>query len=436
MNPKKVLIISYYWPPGGGAGVQRWLKFVKYLPHFGWTPVVYAPLNGEMPVADASLEKDIPTGTEVIRQPIWEPYDAYKKFVGAGKHEKINTGFLTERKKPGFFEKISVWMRGNLFIPDARCYWIKPSIKFLLRYLEQNPVDALVSTGPPHSLHLIALAISKQTGIPWLADFRDPWTRIDYYHDLMLTSYANRKHHQLERAVITDASRVVVVGNTMKKEFESDYKRSVDVITNGYDEADVSVQPVTHSGKFTLAHVGTLVRSRNPVALWETLGSMAASDPAFARDLELRLTGKVDFAVKESISQAGLTPYVQFIDYLPHDQVIAEQQRTFALLLILNDTPNAKGILTGKLFEYLAARRPILCIGPPDGDAASVIAETGSGITCNFKDQNSMHQVITEWYNKFKSKTPHQSGTGIEKYSRKNLTERLVSMLNEMQKKN
>jgi len=220
---KKALIITYYWPPGGGAGVQRWLKFVKYLREFGWEPVIYTPENGEMPVIDSSLEKDVPDGVTVIRRPIWEPYSLYKKFVGAGKDEKINTGFLTEKKRPGLAEKLSVWMRGNLFIPDARKYWIKPSVKFLRSYLKKNPVDVIISTGPPHSMHMIALPLSRELNVPWVADFRDPWTNIDYYKDLKLTKSADRKHHQMEKEVVTGATGIVVVGQRMKEEFESEY---------------------------------------------------------------------------------------------------------------------------------------------------------------------------------------------------------------------
>ncbi|NTW26696.1 MAG: glycosyltransferase family 4 protein, partial [Lentimicrobium sp.] len=187
---RRVLIISYYWPPSGGAGVQRWLKFVKYLRESGWEPVVYVPENPEYPAIDESLAKDIPDGIEIIKTPIWEPYSFYKKLIGAGKGERINAGFLSEKKRPGLTEQFSIWLRGNFFIPDARKFWIRPSISFLTRYLEKHPVDAIVSTGPPHSMHMIALGVKKRTGLPWLADFRDPWTNIDFYHELMLTTWA------------------------------------------------------------------------------------------------------------------------------------------------------------------------------------------------------------------------------------------------------
>lgn len=433
MAPKKVLIITYYWPPGGGAGVQRWLKFVKYLNEFGWQPVVYTPENGEMPVYDASLEADIPAGTQVIRTPIWEPYDFYKKLVGAGKGEKINTGFLTERKRPGFKEKLAVWLRGNLFIPDARKFWIKPSIVFLNKWLKENRVDAIVSTGPPHSMHLIAHAVATGNKIPWLADFRDPWTNIDYYKDLMLTGWADRKHHKLEKKVVTDAAKVVVVGRTMQQEFENKYGRKVDVITNGFDTEDIVPDGSAASGKnFVIAHVGTLVRSRNPENLWKAVSEMVRDNAELKSVLSIRLTGKVDLAVRNSIESSGLTPYVSYIDYLPHDRVAREQQSASVLLLILNDTPNAKGILTGKLFEYLASGRPVLCIGPEDGDAAAIISETHSGVTCGFDDGEKIKQTLLKFYHDSKSGVSLPERTGIEKYSRKSLTSELAVVLDEM----
>jgi glycosyltransferase involved in cell wall biosynthesis len=432
LAPKKVLIITYYWPPGGGAGVQRWLKFVKYLNQFGWQPVVYTPENGEMPVLDDSLAADIPQGTAVIKTPIWEPYDFYKKLVGAQKGEKINTGFLTEKKRPGFKEKLAVWLRGNIFIPDARRFWIKPSVRFLDKWLTQNPVDAIVSTGPPHSMHLIANAIARSHKIPWLADFRDPWTNIDYYQDLMLTTWADKKHHELERRVVTEADRVVVVGQTMKEEFESRFNRKTDVITNGFDEDDIVTTSVVSSGKFVIAHVGTLVRSRNPEILWRAVAELVNENNEFSHDLSIRLTGKIDLSVRNSITASALDRFVTYVDYLPHDQVAQEQQSASVLLLILNDTPNSKGILTGKLFEYLASGRPVLCIGPEDGDAAAVIRETRSGMTCNFQDQDKVKTALLEFFSDHKKGNKKSERTGIEKYSRKELTRKLAQILNEM----
>lgn len=374
--------------------------------------------------------RDVPEGVQVIRRPIWEPYSLYKKFVGARKDEKINTGFLSERRRPGLAQQISVWLRGNLFIPDARCFWINPSVRFLNEWLSENPVDAIVSSGPPHSMHLIAKNVASQNHIPWVADFRDPWTNIDYYKQLKLTAWADKKHHRLEREVVTKADKVVVVGNDMRTEFKSNYGIDSIVITNGYDEDDFKVDGVPVNDGFLVSHVGTLVPSRNPESLWKALGSLVKDNSAFASALRLRLIGKVDISIKHSILQAGLENHVQYIDYLPHADVPVQLKSANMLLLILNDTPNAKGILTGKMFEYLASGNRILCIGPVDGDAARILAETGSGSTCDFNDVDGIRTAVL---NNFTGNRMGEMSGAVgsrEKYSRKSLTRDLVEVLN------
>ncbi len=427
---KKVLIITYYWPPSGGAGVQRWLKFVKYLPGCGWEPVIYCPENPEYPENDPSLEKDIPPGITMLRQPIWEPYTAYKKLSGRKKEEKINAAFLTEKEKNPLIEKLSVWIRGNLFIPDARKFWIKPSVKFLTSWLAGHHCDVIISTGPPHSMHMIGLALARRTGIPWLADFRDPWTNIDFYKDLRLSRWADRKHHRMELEVLRQANAVTVISNLMASGFRGIHDRNYDVITNGYDHEDTAqVINAEPDSKFSLAHIGTLVSTRNPVILWKALSELNVELKGFSNHLEIKLVGKVDHSVRSSVSAAGLDPYLKKTDYLPHDQVIAEQVRSRVLLLIINNTPNAKMILTGKFFEYLAAHRPILCIGPSGGDAAKILHETGAGCLVEFDDLQGMKNSIRGLYQDYLDGRLNGSGHGIEKYSRKELTGVLAKVL-------
>lgn len=429
---KKILIITYYWPPSGGAGVQRWLKFVKYLRKFGFEPVVYTPSNPENPVDDVSLLKDVPDNLEVLKTPIWEPYDLYKRFVGRKPGEKINTGFLSENKKGGLAEKIAVWLRGNLFIPDARKFWIRPSVQFLNGYLEKNKVDAIISTGPPHSMHLIALELKKLHGLHWIADFRDPWTNIDFYKDLMLTPAADRKHHQLEKEVITTADIVLTIGETMKQEFEKSGSSRVEVITNGYDEDDVFKGVLQMDKKFSLAHIGTLVKTRNPQQLWIVLQELVKQDAAFAADLEIKLVGKVDVTVLDEIRSHGLDDFVKKIDYLGHDEVIKVQQESAVLLLLLNNTPNAKGILTGKFFEYLAAQRPVICVGPAEGDAARIINQTRCGVTVDFNEKEKLMTAVMDYYRKFKAGNLAVATEQISQYSRRELTSRLAGMMDKL----
>ena len=404
---------------------------------FGWEPVVYTPSNPENPVEDNSLFKDIPANIEVIKTPIWEPYDLYKKFVGRKKEEKINTGFLSEKKKSVLTEKISVWMRGNFFIPDARKYWIKPSVIFLSKYLSENKIDFIASTGPPHSMHLIALGLKRKFNIPWLADFRDPWTNIDYYKDLMLSKASDKKHHLLEKEVLQNADLVVSVGKTMNDEFENSRlwpdngkMKKFHVITNGYDDDDVIKENITLDKKFSIAHIGTLVKSRNPELLWKALADLVKSNNNFESDLEIKLVGKVDASVMELIEKYELKKYLNKIEYLNHDTVVKIQNQSQLLLLVLNNTINAKGILTGKFFEYLAAKRPILCIGPVDGDVANIINETNAGTVIDFEDYEGIKNELLKLYNQYLKSNLNSEIKNIEKYSRRNLTKELSGLLN------
>ncbi len=425
---KKVLIITYYWPPSGGSGVQRWLKCVRYLRDFGWEPVVYTALDSEYPVIDQSLEAQVPKGVEVIRRPIWEPYKLYKKFTGQKKETRVVSGFLNANK-PSFKRRVSMWIRGNVFIPDARKFWIKPSVAFLVDYLKDHPVDAIVSTGPPHSMHLIAMGVKRKTGLPWVADFRDPWTNIDFYQELMLSTWADRKHHRLEKAVVTLADRVVVVGNQMKEEFEEISGRQVDVVTNGYDEADLQPQPkAARDKKFSLIHIGLLNQHRNHEAFWAACAELKKEIPSFGNDLLVKLVGKADVSAQESINRHGMEAQVEMIDYLPQAEAVQQQGRAQVLLLSINNTPNAKGVITGKIFEYLASGRPILCIGPEDGDAAHIINEAKAGLVVGFEDKEKMKAHISHYYDLYQRDALEVQSQGVAAFSRKALTGKFAQL--------
>ena len=431
---QKVLVLTYYWPPSGGAGVQRWLKFVKYMRQNGWEPIIYTSENGEMPVVDESLLKEVPEGVEVLKTPIWEPYNIYKKFIGRRKDDKINASFLNENKKAGITEKISVWIRGNFFIPDARKFWIKPSVAFLHDYIQKNKITYVISSGPPHSMHLIALALAKKNNsLKWLADFRDPWTNIDFYEKLMLSNWADKKHHRQELSVLTHAHVVLSIGKTMSDELKEIYKKGggkedskFKVITNGFDEEDLKTLSVEKDEKFSLAHIGTLVKDRNPDVLWRVLSQLVSESTAFKNALEIKLVGKVDIYVKEQIEAYGLANYVRKIDYLPHNEVIIEQQKSKVLLLLVNETKNAKGILTGKFFEYMASGSPIIAIGPKDGDLAEIILQTGAGLISDFYDEKTLKTNIINY---FTGTEPLRNREEINKYSRRQLTKDLCEIL-------
>ncbi len=431
---KRVLIITYYWPPSGGAGVQRWLKFTKYLPEQGWQPVVYTPENPEAPVDDPSLLEDIHPKAEIVKRKIWEPYSLYKRFVGMGSGERINAGFLKENEQSEKKEGISVWIRGNLFIPDARKFWIKPSVRFLLKYLKENPVDAIISTGPPHSMHLIARELKRRLKLPWIADFRDPWTEIDFYDQLKLSKKSDQKHRSQEKSVLKEADRVVVIGNHMAERFKDMAGIESAVIPNGYDEADFKKGPANSGKEFNLVHVGALNADRNHPIFWKVIAELIGEEPELTSGLKVRLVGKTDLSVQQDISRYGLLDRVEIEAYLPHDQIIPLLQSASVLYLSINNTPNARAIRTGKVFEYLAAKRPILGIGPEDGDAAEVIRECNAGEMVPFDDAAKLKELMLKWLHMHVDGKLLTLDTLAEKYSRKNLTAEMASELEQLVK--
>ncbi len=434
-SKKTVLIITYYWPTSGGAGVQRWLKTVKYLREYGWEPVVYTPENPEAPAIDDSLLKDIPEGIKILKQPIWEPYSFYKKFLGLKKDATINAGFLTEKKKPGLAEKIAVWIRGNFFIPDARKYWVKPSVEFLSNYLRSHPIDAVVSTGPPHSMHLIALGLKQKTGIPWLADFRDPWTNIDFYDKLMLSKIADYMHRKLEQNVLKNADIVTSIGKQMADEFVQLGAKKVEVIPNGFDEDDFTTEKIVLDTGFSISHIGSINKDRNNETFWRALKELSDETPALRAKLRIKLVGKCDHAVLESIDKYGLEAHLEKTEYMPHNEVLKKSMSTQVLLLLLNNTPNAKGILTGKFYEYLAAKRPIICIGPEDGEAAKTLEETAAGKVAGFEDKAKMKAILKEYFEKYQQNNLNVESASIENYSRRKLTGKFADLLELISKK-
>ena len=432
---KRVLIITYYWPPSGGSGVQRWLKMSKYLPEYGWQPVIYTTENAEYPIIDHSLEKDVAPNIEVIRRPINEPYSAYKKFLGIKKEETVKMGFIQEKEKNKSWKSdLSLWIRGNFFIPDARCGWVKPSVRFLKEYLNEHPVDAIISTGPPHSMHLIALKLKEALGLPWIADFRDPWTEIDYYNDLHLTAWADRKHHRLEQEVLTKADKVVTVAPDGARRLGRLGNRNVRTIYNGFDRDDDTQTPVNLSEQFTITYLGVLSKIQNPSNLWQALAELIKEDSGFDKNLKINMIGQIDSAVVSSIDENGLTQHVAYSPYMPHDQVSAvHRSSTLLLLLLMPDSePRAKGLLTGKLFEYMASGRPILCIGPEDGDAARILRETGAGQTISFEDKEKMKEALKNLYQRYLENTLEgNTNPKVENYSRQVMTQQYAALLNQ-----
>jgi len=452
---KKVLVITYYWPPAGGSGVQRWLKFAKYLPQFGWQPVIYTPLNPEVNSEDASLAKDIAPDIKVIKRKILEPYAIYKILSGKKKNTKIQANAVAQNNSGG----ISVFIRGNFFIPDPRIWWVKPSVKFLKKYLTKNHVDAIISTGPPQSMHLIARKLHAELDIPWIADFRDPWTKIFYFKHLNLTKFARKKHEKLEQGVIDEADRVVVVSPQMKEDFGSMTKTPISLITNGFDPDDfksnnqgkaekevaLKIDAFTKN-KFTIVQTGLLTDAANPDLFWRELGAKAVEESDFKKDFLFVTMGQMDASVTREIEEANLTGNVKNLGYTPHSEAIAWQKRADLLLLPLRKEKEAKAILTGKFFEYLASGSKILAFGPRNSNLGDAMRETQCGTICEYENGGGIRKAIDAAYEEFKKTTAANSGSteinspaksispAAQQYARPVLAGQFAELLNELKK--
>ncbi len=424
---KKILIIAYYWPPAGGPGVQRWLKFVKYLPDFGIEPHVYVPENPTYPIMDVELEKEVSDKAIIIKRKIFEPYGLASIFSKKNT-QKISSGIIPNQRKQSFLQKMFLWIRGNAFIPDARVLWVKPSIKFLEKYIQENKIDTIITTGPPHSLHLIGLGLKEKLNVNWMADFRDPWTTIGYHNELKLSTKSAQKHKELESKVLNTADSILVTSATTKKEFQSFTKQPIHVITNGYDVEKVEKIPLDE--KFTLAHIGSFLSQRNPRILWKCLKEIIKENKEFKADFQLKLIGAVSQEVLQTISEFRLDSYVNNLGYVSHKEAVSHQRSSQVLLLIEIDSEETKSIIPGKLFEYMVSERPILALGPENSDFESIIKSTNTGVFHQYNEFDELKQTILSFYEKYKTNTLKVNAVGLQQYSRKNLTKQLAEVIN------
>ncbi len=422
---KKVLLVCYYWPPAGGPGVQRWLKFVTYLKEFQITPIVFVPKNPNYPIVDYSLVDEIPNDLRVIEHPIFEPYRLASVF-SKKKTRRISSGIIPRKHKQSFVERAMLWVRGNLFIPDARKFWVKPAIRTLRKIINEEHISTVITTGPPHSLHLIGLGLKEQMDVQWIADFRDPWTGIGYHKKLKLTSGAARKHKYLESKVLQSADSIIVTSQTTKQEFLALTRRPITVITNGYDGL---YQPVDLDDKFTISHIGSLLTDRNPEILWEVLQELCMENSAFNAQLQVQLAGVVGDGVKESLTKYGLLENVSFLGYVDHSVVVQLQRRSQLLLLLEIDTEETRGIIPGKFFEYLHAQRPILAIGPKKWEVERLLKETQAGEYFQHHMGSALKNVLLKWFSLYQNGALQVNTSGVEAYSRRELTKKLRELI-------
>lgn len=424
---KKILIITYYWPPSGGAGVQRWLKFAKYLPEFGWQPVILTvdPGYASYPQRDESLAAEIDPGCMVYTTKSFELYNLYKLI--SGKKEVPYGGFANESRE-GWGQKISKFLRGNFLLPDPRKGWNKYALKKASELILEFNIDTVVTTSPPHSTQLIGLQLKKRFSIKWIADLRDPWTDIYYYNQFKHTALALLIDRRYERRVVENADLIVTVSEDVKRIFatKSDLPIATKtvVIPNGFDDDDFILKQVPAETKKVITYSGTISEAYPVDCFLEALEGL---EPDLKSQILIRFVGKVPPSVVQKFRNTQLD--IELVGYVDHPQSIEYLFRSSLLLLVIPDVKNNHGILTGKFFEYLAAGKPILAIGPTEGDLAKIIKETNCGQLFDYRDANGMGRFLVESLNHRASSSPGREMAS--QYSRKQLTKRMAQLLND-----
>ena len=428
---KKVLIITYYWPPSGGGGVQRWVKFAKYLRKFNIEPIVLTvdPNYASYAIIDESLKKELPTNLNVFTTKSIEPFNIYKKFTSK---KEIPFGGFANEENPGITQKISRFIRGNFFIPDARIGWNSYAYKQAVSLINTFNIKTVITSSPPHSTQLIGLKLKKNFNIHWIADLRDPWTDIYYYNQMYHSTLAKKLDKKKEFDVLDNADNVIVVSRAIKKLFASKITSSqtekIVVISNGYDSDDFKSDSKTDNNLFTITYTGTLADNYNIDGFLKALISVI--NEVGKSKIKLQFVGRVSKKYRDIIEDSILQPICNFEGHVAHKESISFLVSANALFLAIPDEPNNEGILTGKLFEYLASRKPIIGVGPAEGDAAAIIKECNAGSMFEYSEETSIANYITELYKKWIA-SPNNiiDGEAYKNYSRENLTKKLVKLI-------
>lgn len=417
---RRVLLLSYYFPPAGGPGVQRTLKFAKYLPSFEWAPVVLTVREGAYPARDSSLGEDVPAEAEVHRTISWDPHRLYARLT-APSDDGVAVGTVGEGNS-GWMGGLARWVRANLFLPDARVGWVPFAIWRGRQLLAEGDIDVILSSGPPHSTHLIGAALQGVTGVPWVADFRDPWTDINYYHELPHTRWARRLDAALERMVLRKARAVTVASPTWRdllaQKVDRQTSEAFSVVQNGYDAEDISSDGEPSKERFVLTHVGSLYASRNPEGIWRSIRWLRENGEVPA--LRIRLVGTVDPPVWKALQERDLDEITDHVPYVPHAEAVEHMRRAALLLLSIEQFPQAAGMMTGKIYEYLASGRPVIGVGPSEGDAAALLRKTEGGEIFDWNDVSGLTRFLRTHYEAWESGSPRTGASpeSVQPYRR------------------
>lgn len=425
---KKVLVITYYFPPAGGPGVQRILKFVKYLKSYNWQQIILTVDEPDSPIVDESLFQDIPKDVKVYRTAKVEPYNLYKKSTGKKSDERIPTDVLITKRKASTVDKISNWIRANLFIPDAKIGWIPYAVKKGKEIVEKEGIELIFSSSPPQTVNLVAKKLAKKTKLKWVADFRDPWMEIVYYQKLKRSIPTRFIDSKLERGVLKKADKIISINSEIINIFKSKVgKRDFHIIPNGFDEDDFNYPQKAADGIFTIVHTGNVSIDRVVPSFFEILRKF--KEDFGVSNFKLIFAGKLCDEFVTGIKENNLTDNFEAAGYLPHDKSVELLVNSDVQLLIVDDVPKKDILVTGKIFEYLGTKKPVFAIGPLNGSANRILTETDSGRMVEYDDAQGGFDLLRRLYTDWKAGKSTYT-FNVAKYSRRVLTGNLAEILN------
>ncbi|HEX2880007.1 MAG TPA: glycosyltransferase family 4 protein [Polyangiaceae bacterium] len=436
---KKILLVSYAWPPAGGPGVQRVLKFAKFLPRFGWQPIVLTVRGGTFANIDESLARDVPEQCAVYQGSTMEPTALYKRFIGMKRDDRIPIAVLAE-PNPTLKKRVANWVRLNFFIPDAKIGWLPGAIRAGARAIREERPDLIFSSAPPPTTHLVARSLAKQFALPWVADFRDPWTDTHYYEGHTRGSLARRIDEGLEESVCKRADRLVFVSRLDMEAYGERHgvRGKSEHIPNGYDELDfeqlLAAEP--RRDKLILAHLGSIGIERHPAGLITAIRLLIDSGVVDRQRIQLQLVGTVQDSVKSAVQEAQLTDLVDFVPYVPHHEALRLATQAHALLLLITQSKHNQRILPGKTFEYLRYGKPLLVLGPPGGEVDRVLQEVGAGRVLAYDDVSGIQAAVSALYSRWQSGDLLQASpvASIDKYTREHLAKQLASVFDGLER--
>lgn len=436
---KRVLFVAYYFPPSGGPGVQRTLKFVRYLPEFGWEPAVLTVRDADWPARDETLLAQIPVGTPVVRTPIPEPYTVYRALTGRAKGEAVDVNVNTAAPGGGggsFREGLARWVRGMFFIPDARVGWLLTGPGPGTRLAREFGADLVYSSSPPYTCALLGRAVARRAGIPWIPEFRDPWT--EFLSAPKRPAPARALDRRLERGVYRSASRVVVAWKGIAEDFRSKYPAEdagkFRLIENGYDPKDLEGIAPVHNAKFTVVYTGSMYGVRNPDAFLRGAAMARAAGTLDPARTCLRFIGRFGDEVRAMFRRPEIAGMVEETPYVPHAESVAQALGAHALLLVVDDYPGAESIVPGKVYEYVGARRPVLAMAP-EGAVAELIRKTEAGRVVGQHDAEGVADALARWFEEW-ARTGSTAFPGradeVDRQSRRERARELAALFDEV----